>query len=176
MKNLLILFWWFALSALLVAVGAMMFFSPRRLRDLMDRLADMDRWSTRNPDFVRGKEIEARIGGLAMAAMGIGFIIVSVHALYTYGLPPAGPRRQAGPSGGESPFSWGAVVLSCSLVFFGGLLLLKPEIIVPWSKRILRHRLLLPGVVPSRTTLIVFRVIGAGLAALGISTLANMFR
>ena len=104
---------------------------------------------------IRGGELQNRVAGLLLAAMGIAFAVFPAYWIYDSGWPNR--EGQLGPAG-KPLGNWGSVALTLLVALLGCYLAIKPEAIIAWSRKTARHLPLESS--PGYGTLVVVRLVG----------------
>ena len=157
-----------------LGLGAALILSPRRVLDVNDRLAQLDRWTT----LKRGASTEGLtsyrvLGGMIAIFAGVClfYLIPALLGLRRYDVThPQSPSPTAG------GMSWSAIALCLLVAILGVLLLLRPTVVERSAIRILQQRRDVGDIKMGKNSLIFFRLLGAAFLLYAILQLLNQFR
>jgi hypothetical protein len=121
-----------------LVLGLFILISPSKFRELGDRLGRADRFSTRNPDWKPGLELQWRLMGAAVAGGAILMLAPVIRAALFHhkAIKPvvtANPPQQPGPD-------WYSLGMSIVIVLVGAYTHLWPEKVARWAATTMPHR------------------------------------
>ncbi len=122
----------FVLGTLAAAYGMLMLVSPAKWKNLVDRASLANVWSSPRRSLSRWENIEIRVAGLIVAAVGTFFVVTVLRGLLTSSVW----RQKAVTyvlNRGAAAHSWFDLMVPAVAALFGLYLLLLPDSFLRWS-------------------------------------------
>ena len=133
-------------AAFVVFNGLLMLVAPLLHRKFLSRMMYADSWSKSTPSAAgRSREIERRIAGLILAAIGVYFAWAAIGGLKTHNTVSPGAKSLS--SVANISVQWLSWTVAFTSLALGTYISLKPDIIVNWS---IRHQPI-PREIPDAT-------------------------